>query len=387
MKLETGFSTVMALTYYEFFAGGGMVREGLGRGWHCLFANDIDPHKAKSYRANFDPAPLVQCDINTVTTAALEGHADLAWASFPCQDLSLAGAGTGLKGTRSGAFWCFWRLIEALNQQDRAPTTITLENVPGLVTSNQGRDLAAIIAALTSLDYVVAPMIIDAALFVPQSRPRLFVIGIKNHVKISPAFLADDPAQEWTTPALIKSVAAFPTAIKNALFWPALPMPPKRNTDLASMVEWQQQDWDPQQKTDAILAMMDTRNKLKVEAAKRKDQPMVGAVFKRTRLNKDGQKSQRAEIRFDGLAGCLRTPSGGSSRQTLLFVRGQDVRSRLISPRESARLMGLPDSYVLPKSNTQAYCLTGDGVCVPVVQFLKETLIEPLLSANRRNAA
>ena len=85
-------------------------------------------------------------------------------------------------------------------------------------------------------------------------------------------------------------------------------------------------------------------------------------------------------MRFDDIAGCLRTPAGGSSRQLVLVVEGRKVRSRLISSRETARLMGLPDDYILPENYNEAYHLTGDGVVVPVVRFLADTVIEPIIS-------
>jgi DNA (cytosine-5)-methyltransferase 1 len=88
---------------------------------------------------------------------------------------------------------------------------------------------------------------------------------------------------------------------------------------------------------------------------------------------------QRAEIRFDGLAGCLRTPRGGSSRQTLLVIDQGQVRSRLLSPREGARLMGLPDAYRLPRSATAGLHVIGDGVAAPVVRWLSERLLTPLV--------
>ncbi len=92
-------------TFYEFFAGGGMARAGLGEGWRCLFANDFDEKKALSYATNWGAEHLVVKDVAEVRVEALPGEADLAWASFPCQDLSLAGDGAGLKGHRSGSFW------------------------------------------------------------------------------------------------------------------------------------------------------------------------------------------------------------------------------------------------------------------------------------------
>jgi DNA (cytosine-5)-methyltransferase 1 len=116
---------------------------------------------------------------------------------------------------------------------------------------------------------------------------------------------------------------------------------------------------------------------------------MVGAVYKRTRRDVDGEKVQRAEIRFDDVAGCLRTPAGGSSRQTVIVVEGERVRSRLISARETARLMGLPDTYVLPPRYNDAYHLTGDGVVVDVVRHLNEQIFLPKIvaEATRRTAA
>jgi DNA (cytosine-5)-methyltransferase 1 len=90
---------------------------------------------------------------------------------------------------------------------------------------------------------------------------------------------------------------------------------------------------------------------------------------------------QRAEARFDGLAGCLRTPAGGSSRQLLMFVQGRSVRSRLLSPREAARLMGAPDHYPLPEGHTAGLHLLGDAVCVPAVRWLSQHLLAPLAGA------
>ena len=116
--------------FYEFFSGAGMVRAGLGDRWQCLFANDWDLKKAASYYLNWGYMPLCS-DIRDVTAEALPGHADLAWASFPCQDLSLAGGGAGLEGERSGTFWSFWSIMMGLRDQNRSPTLIVLENVCG----------------------------------------------------------------------------------------------------------------------------------------------------------------------------------------------------------------------------------------------------------------
>jgi hypothetical protein len=88
MQMENGF--------YEFFAGGGMARAGLGDGWKCLFANDFDYKKGETYRKNWGDKELRTLDVGKLRTSDLPGSADLAWASFPCQDLSLAG-GAGIR--------------------------------------------------------------------------------------------------------------------------------------------------------------------------------------------------------------------------------------------------------------------------------------------------
>jgi DNA (cytosine-5)-methyltransferase 1 len=124
--------------------------------------------------------------------------------------------------------------------------------------------------------------------------------------------------------------------------------------------------------------MMSPINLAKVAAAKRAGRRMVGGVYKRTRIE-GGIKRQRAEVRFDDVSGCLRTPAGGSSRQVIVVIDGAKVRSRLISARETARLMGLDDDYKLPRNYNEAYHLTGDGVAVPVVRHLAHHILEPLL--------
>jgi len=113
---------------------------------------------------------------------------------------------------------------------------------------------------------------------------------------------------------------------------------------------------------------------------------MVGCIYKRTRPTQSGDKIQRAEVRFDDISGCLRTPSGGSSRQVVIIVEGKSVKARLISSRETARLMGLDENYILPKNYNEAYHLTGDGVVVPVVRHLAEHVFEPLLSLAGQQA-
>ena len=367
--------------FYEFFAGGGMARAGLGPGWRCLFANDIDPTKAEAYRANFDAAALRVSDIAQVARGELPGRADLMWGSFPCQDLSLAGSGAGLAGARSGSVYAFWRLVEGLVAEGRAPRVVALENVCGTLSSRGGHDFAALCTAFAGAGYRFGALVIDAALFTPQSRPRLFLVGLHDSVDLKPGLSTAAPGDAFHTPRLRLAAQALPPEIGARWTWWSLPAPPPRRTAFSEMIDDAPVPaaWATAAQTARLLALMSPLHLAKLEAARRSGRRCVGTVYRRTRPRLDGGRVQRAEVRFDSVAGCLRTPAGGSSRQLLLVVEGERVRSRLLSPREAARLMGLPDSYRLPPRATAAYHLTGDGVVVPVVAHLARHLFEPLL--------
>lgn len=373
-------------SFLEFFAGGGMVRAGLGPDWTCLLANDIDPKKGEAYAANWGPESLRIGDIAGLTAADAPDQADLAWGSFPCQDLSLAGLQAGLAGRRSGAFFAFWDLMSALIAEGRGPRIIALENVVGTLSSRRGADFAAIGEALTRAGYQWGAIIIDAVLFTPQSRPRLFIVGARGDMPVEPALVAQGPADPFHPRILRETVAGLRTDGAEAHVWWRLPPPVPRRRTFADVIENRPPDvpWHSQAETARLLEMMAPAHRARVEAARRSGELKVGSVYRRTRPSPDGGREQRAEVRFDGVAGCLRTPGGGSSRQTILVVDGPVVRSRLLSAREAARLMGLADDYRLPQRYTQAYHLAGDGVAPPVVRHLAEHLFEPLLRPGLR---
>jgi DNA (cytosine-5)-methyltransferase 1 len=371
-------------TFLEFFAGGGMARLGLGAPWACVFANDFDPVKAATYRANFPDAAghFHEGDVWKLSAADLPGRPDLAWASSPCQDFSLAGARAGLAGGRSGAFFGFWRLIEGLADEGRAPRAIVIENVSGLLTSHGGRDFAALGEALAAQGYSFGALEIDAAAFVPQSRPRIFVVAAREP---PPANLTGD--SPFHTRAVKAAAAALPANLAKHWIWWASAAPPPRNTDLAALLEPDAAvTWHSPERTARWLDLMAPLHRARLDALMARRERAVGAVYRRMRLE-DGRKVQRAEARFDGLAGCLRTPRGGSSRQVIVVVETGTVRTRLLTGREAARLMGLPDTYRLPAAATSALHVAGDGVAVPAVRWLARELLEPLLGAPVLGAA
>ncbi|HEY4087207.1 MAG TPA: DNA (cytosine-5-)-methyltransferase [Bryobacteraceae bacterium] len=372
--------------FYEFFAGGGMARAGLGRGWTCRFANDFDHKKGRTYEENWGKGVFKTVDVGTLSVADLPGRADLAWASFPCQDLSLAGGGAGLKGVRSGTFWPFWKLMQSLVATGRGSKMIVLENVCGTLTSHNGKDFAAICAAIQESGYLTGAIVADAALFVPQSRPRLFVICVREDAEIPPQCISPKPVAPWHTRIKPAYDRLHPGA-KHGWVWWNPPMPAKRTLTFADIIEDDPMDveWYSSQETRRLIAKMSDINRAKLDEAKSLKRRLVGGIYRRTRENQSGERVQRAEVRFD-ISGCLRTPAGGSSRQIILMVDGNSVQARLISSRETARLMGLEDTYVLPENYNEAYHLTGDGVVVPVVRHLAEHIFEPVIGATEPGA-
>ena len=359
-------------TFLEFFAGGGMARLGLAQHFECVFANDNDAKKCITYRDNFGDQHLREADIATLRASDLP-TADLAWASFPCQDLSLAGHRRGMSAARSGTFWTFLKLMTDLKQVGRAPKLIVIENVTGLLTSHSGHDFEAVVSAFHEAGYSAGGAIIDAAEFVPQSRPRLFLVAWNTSCSSAPFINAE------RDPLLSRAVAKLPEIVQTSWRPLALPLPPRRNVDLAALIDRDPPGaaWRSRHDLEKLLSQMVPLHRSRVDAAICAESLRVGAVYRRIRNG-----VQRAEVRYDGLAGCVRTLKGGSSRQLLLVSERGKLGLRPMLAREAADLMGLPASYKLPKSATAAISLCGDGVCVPAVSWLSEHVLAPLLQQN-----
>ena len=255
--------------FYEFFAGGGMANAGLGTNWQCLFANDFCDKKAAAYKANWGEDHFVPGDVGKVTVGQLRDQADLAWASFPCQDLSLAGNKAGLNGERSGTFWSFMGLMTQLRNGGRKPRIIALENVYGAVTSNEGKDFEAIIKAVAAEGYRVGGMLIDAVHFLPQSRPRLFIVAIDEALPLPAELTAQTANPAWHPDAIIRGYNRLPEKLKDKWVWWNLPAPETRLHTLDDIIEAEPQGvvWHSQAETTRILEMMTDKNRQKVMTA------------------------------------------------------------------------------------------------------------------------
>ena len=365
-----------------------MVAAALGSSWDCVLANDISDKKCAAYVDNWGAENLICGDIAALDPTALKQPIDMYWGSSPCQDFSLAGHGLGLEGARSGVFHEWIGKISAAVKAGFAPRVIAFENVVGLLSRREGRDLQAVIAAFAKLGYRSGAIEIDARNFVPQSRPRLFVIAVRKDLHIDPALGSLKKTGATPSDRLTKFAAALPPKLAaNWIWWAFDQTQFSRTRDLAAIVETDCKDWHTPGETARLLALMSPRQIAKVRALQKAGEEVIGTIYKRGRPDASGRTVQRAEARFDGIAGCLRTPGGGSSRQTLIVIEKSRIRTRLITAREAARLMGLPESYKLPKRYNEAYHLLGDGVVVPVVEALNTELLLPIIRSKLMKAA
>ena len=348
--------SVERLPFHEFFAGSGLVSCGLSGEFCSVWANDVSARKAAVYRANFGADAFHLGDVAQVLGSELP-RACLSWASFPCQDLSLAGNIDGIYSARSGLVWQWMRIMDEMGGD--APRVLCLENVSGLVSAHGGEDYAHLHAALVERGYAVGALLVNASRFVPQSRPRVFVIGTRGEVPA--ALVAHAPT--WAHP---QSVVRCASRVEGFVWWD-VPEPQERVPELGDVIER-----DAPFDRDEVIPLIPRGHVEKLLASGRE----YATGYRRTRSGR-----QVLELRCDGVAGCLRTPTGGSSRQYVIR-RGEDgLHARLLTVREVARLMGAPDSFRLPGTYNDGYMAMGDAVAAPVARHLSRHILRPLVEA------
>jgi len=353
----------------EFFAGIGLVRQALEEvGFRVVWANDIDASKQALYEANFGGDDFVLEDIRQVRGEDVP-RVSLATASFPCTDLSLAGNRAGLAGESSSMFWELARILTEISRPLRPPVLL-LENVPSFASSNGGSDLATVIRELTKLGYSCGMFILDARHFVPQSRPRLFVVGTMK-----------GGLEAWTASASPPWIARFSTLhpdLEVAAL--ALPVPTGPSQSLRTAVELipsSDERWWDQSRVERFVESLSPLQSDRLKQLRAGASLQWTTAYRRTRNGRPVW-----EMRSDQIAGCLRTVRGGSSKQALVEAGSGELRIRWLTPREYASLQGAPDFVLDGVRESQALFGFGDAVCVPVVAWIAKHLLLPLVSST-----
>lgn len=358
----------------EFFAGIGLARMGLeAAGFQVAWANDYEADKKAMYDAQFPNVSehsFSLGDIGEVDVAELPRDASLAWASSPCTDLSLAGGRAGFAGAQSGTFWHFIRLLSDLG--DDRPEVAVLENVTGLASSHGGDDLTAAIRALNNLGYSVDVLAIDARRFVPQSRPRLFIVGAQNPPEDSP-----EPNSELR-PDWMQWVFGDKSLRTHRA---SLPSPPPPLTEgLGALIEdmgANDERWWDDERTGAFLNSLSPFQKERVRALRRSPRVKYRTAYRRTRKG-----AAVWEVRPDDISGCLRTARGGSSKQAVVKLGNGRLQVRWMTPLEYARLMGAGEYDLRNTRTNQVLFGFGDAVAVPAVSWLSEHYLMPLVKGS-----
>jgi DNA (cytosine-5)-methyltransferase 1 len=259
-----------------------------------------------------------------------------------------------------------------MKRERRQPPMVLLENVPGFLSSNDGRDFEDALLALNDLGYAVDSFIVDAARFVPQSRQRLFVVGTKTRqidtLNETPGFYESDTRP----PTLAAFILLHPDINWRIRELPLLPRCTKRLEDILEDLPLNHHMWWSRQRCEYMLNQMSPKHTVQAQAMIRGDTVRYGTVFRRVRNGKS-----MAELRIDGIAGCLRTPRGGSGRQILLAAGKGRFNVRLLTPRECARLMGA-DDFAIKVTLNQALFGFGDAVCVPVIEWIARNHLSPV---------
>lgn len=369
-------SIAPAISAAEFFAGIGLVRlaveqAGVGVTW----ANDIEPCKQSVYSENFGNDHFLLQDIRKVPGVDIP-DVDLATASFPCTDLSLAGNRAGLSEGESSMFWEFARVLREMGE--RRPSVILLENVPGFATSHGGKDLRDAVAELNSLGYSCDLLAVNASHFVPQSRLRMFVVGSREGTGLPPSLVADEIRPAWLTDFMRSNADLDFHGFDLALPAPAPP-------DLAEVVERfsQRSDiwWEPARVKRFISSLSPMQHE-------RLSQLQSGRRLRwRTAYRRTRGGVAVWEMRADSIAGCLRTARGGSSKQAVVEAGRGRVAIRWMTAREYAALQGAPNHRFESVSESKALFGFGDAVCVPVIAWIAREYLVPLIGTRVESAA
>ena len=352
----------------EFFAGIGLVREGLkAEGFNVVFSNDVDAVKRTVYVANHGAVGFSLRDVRELTGDDIP-DIELAAASFPCTDVSLAGTRAGLDGKESGLVWEFQRILQEMGA--RKPPVVVLENVPGLATSNNGDDLHATIGNLNGMGYACDLLVLDARRFVPQSRSRIFVVGWLSEPCGPQLYPVSEIRPAW----IARFVERNPKLSLQSLNLPPLPNCAHTIADIVENLPPDNHAWWDEERLGKFCNSLSPIQSERLARLRDSDEQRWATAYRRTR----GGKAMW-EIRGDEISGCLRTGKGGSSRQALVEAGQGDVKVRWMTAREYCRLQGAPDLNLAGITENQARFALGDAVCVPAVSWLARNCLKPLV--------
>lgn len=256
-----------------------------------------------------------------------------------------------------------WEWLRIMKEMSLSPQILIAENVVGLIKAERGAYYIKIHNELSRMGYRVGPIILDAKYWVPQSRPRIFIIAVKKEVEIG-EYSSRFP--NWLHNQAIREISK---DLDDMVLW-KIRKPYAKQVFLDSVIDFD--EYIDIARSERNLQLIPRHHYRRLFNALDKGKK-VFTGYKRSRQGK-----QQLEVRFDGMAGCLRTAKGGSSKQYVIYMKNGSLIARIMTPREAARLMGVPENFILPNNKNDAYTAMGDAVAVPVSRFLANNLIKAL---------
>lgn len=299
------------IRFIDLFAGiGGMRLAFSHQNSQCVFSSEWDKYAQITYQANFGDKPFG--DINNISLDNLPEH-DILLAGFPCQPFSRIGKREGFQHKTQGNL--FDNIVNILKA--KKPFCFLLENVPGLVTHQQGETFKIILKTLDFLGYDVRYSILDAALFnLPQVRERIYLVGFyRKYLRKRVNFI-------------------FPIGQDNDVFIDRF----IENNIKGYSISKHLQETYLFKKPDGKPQIVDNKSKVKVKT-------FVSTYHKIQRL-------------------------------TGTFVRDRETGLRLLSKNECKSIMGFPLEFDFPVSRTQMYRQIGNSVAIPVIKSIVDNIYQ-----------
>lgn len=325
-------------TFIDLFAGIGGMRLGFeALGGKCVFTSEWDTYSNRTYRANFpDDEHPISGDITKVAAGEIPDH-DVLLAGFPCQPFSLAGVSKKNALGRPHGFECktqgtlFFDVARIL--ACKRPRAFLLENVKNLLSHDRGNTFAVIRDVLENeLGYSIAVRVVDGRHFVPQHRERILIVGFREPTKFD---------------------------------WDSVPLPDRANAPRLRTVLHGESGAETDPDRGRYL---DPRGKiLEKYILSDKLWNYLQAYAEKHRAKGNGFGC--SVFGEDDVARTLsaRYYKDGSE---ILIRRGDARNPRRLTPRECARLMGYPDEFEIPVSDTRAYKQFGNSVVVPLIRHV-----------------
>eukprot|EP00756_Hemistasia_phaeocysticola_P043657 Hpha_TRINITY_DN17231_c0_g1::TRINITY_DN17231_c0_g1_i1::g.17816::m.17816/K00558/DNMT1, dcm; DNA (cytosine-5)-methyltransferase 1 len=325
--------------YSELFAGIGGFRVALDHlGGECVFACEIEPQARKSYEQNFPSPPgcPLSADVCAVDAKKVPDH-DLLCGGFPCQPFSREGKQPGVEGKSGGLFREIVRILD-----EKRPALFLLENVPGLLTAQDGKAVAEVRSALEGAGYAVKMEVLDSAAVLPQVRRRVYICGFRRDLGDADSFSFP------VLPSLKRGVGEIL----------------EEEGDVCRRSRLTDQQW---------------RKRLTVGAAElfwaREEDPFPTLTrnYRRAPGAASGKRFSEVGLKGDTMEG----NEGGRAGWRNVVKAGEDG-ARFLTPRECARVQGFPEGFVLPLKGDPSgpsAALFGNAVSPPVVAAVAEQML------------